>query len=97
MLETGKRSVIHRAPPEPNKKLVCLRVNERLINTLGFIVALFLLSRLQGVECRPMLIDDTDLFLESQPLLEGVIEFCVGIAKLLSTHEALEAFAEPRT
>jgi hypothetical protein len=38
----------------------------------------------------------TDLLFEAQSLLEGIVKLGVGVTKLLSTHEALEALAKTR-
>ena len=55
------------------------RIDKGFIDVLCLIVALCLLSH---------------LLLEASPLLKGVIQFGVCVAKLLSAHKALEAFAE---
>lgn len=53
-----------------DKKMENLRIEESLVNTLGFLVTLLLLS---------------DLLHESLSLIEGVVQLSVGIANLLST------------
>lgn len=37
----------------------------------------------------------TNLLLEAQALLEGVVQLRVGVAELLAAHEALEPLAQP--
>jgi hypothetical protein len=60
---------------------VNIRVNEGLVDALGFVIALLLLPH---------------LLFKAQPLLEGVVQLGVRIAELLSAHEALEALAQAR-
>ena len=58
------------------------RINVHLIYPLRLVVSLLLLPH---------------LLLEAQALLEGVVQLRVGVAELLSTHEALETLAETGT
>jgi hypothetical protein len=55
------------------------RIDKCLIDVLCLVVALCLLRH---------------LLFEARPLLKGVIQFSVCVAKLLSAHKTLEAFAE---
>jgi hypothetical protein len=73
-----------------------LRVHECLIYRLCLVVALLLLSGLTSYASDDL--DDssvwTYLFLETQPLLKGIIQLRVRIADFLATQERLETFAQ---
>jgi len=58
------------------------RINVCLINTLGLVIALFLLLH---------------LLLETKALFERIVQLRISIAEFLATHETLESLAETRS